>query len=109
MDERSTGMSNEVLSGLLEKLPSSEDKEQLLEALSVITDNVSKKIISKAASPNSPVSISEFPDVNETTMVRHLHLLEQIGLLKEVWEDNKRKFAITDLGKKVSIVLEGTK
>jgi hypothetical protein len=98
-------MSQKILTNLLSNLRSPDDKTKFLEAMSIIGTDVSRRIIAKAASPHSAVVIDEFPEITETTMMRHLYLLQSIGLLKSVWEDNKRKFAITDLGKSINSIL----
>jgi hypothetical protein len=82
-----------------------EEREKFLEGMSILDDAVSRKIIAKAASPHSPVAIDEFPEVSETTMVRHLHLLAGAGLLKPEWDGNRKKYAITDFGRAVDTTL----
>jgi hypothetical protein len=54
-------MNKQVL-GTLKNLHSLKDKEMMLEAMSILGDPLSKKIILKAASPHSPVGVDEFPD-----------------------------------------------
>ena len=99
-------MSHDLLT-LLNKLPSTDDKQQWFEAMSIVTDDVSRRIIAKAASRYSPVSINEFQDISETTMVRHVDLLEHINILKPHWgEDNIRRSEITELGREIGKILQ---
>jgi predicted transcriptional regulator len=104
--DNSTHKNPELLGGLFKSLPSIEDKEKFLEALSIVTEPLSKRILQEAASEHSPVTIDKFEDINETTMVRYLHLLSQVGLLSPIWDDNRRKFAITESGRDVVSLLE---
>lgn len=46
--------------------------------------------------------INEFTNISETTMARHLHRLQSIGILRPVWEGSHRKFEITELGREVA-------
>ena len=57
------------------------------------------------ASPKSPVTINEFPEENETTMISHLRLLPNLGILQPIWENQVRTFAITDLGRQIADTL----
>lgn len=98
-------MSNDMIS-LLNKLGSFENKERFLEGMAIIGSDVSRRIIAKAASPHSPVAIDEFSDISETTMIKHLHLLHGIGVLKPIWEESKKKYAITDFGRAIDHILE---
>jgi carbamoylphosphate synthase large subunit len=99
-------MNPELLASLLSKITSSDDRERFFEAMSLITDDISRRIILKAASPHSPVAINEFKEVNATSMIRHLNQLEYLGILEPTWEDNLRKSAITEVGKEVAKILE---
>jgi hypothetical protein len=94
-----------VFSALLKKFPTDQDREQLLEAFSIITDRVSRQIIAKAASPHTPFAINEFMDISESAMVRYLHLLGHVDVLEPVWDRGVRKFGITKFGKEIASVI----
>ena len=93
-------MNSELIS-LLENMDH-KNKVQFLEGMSTINEEVSKRIILKAAGPHSPVTIDEFEDISETTMVRHLRLLSGAGILESTWLDDRKKYAITDFGRQIS-------
>ena len=95
-------MNNEVLGNILKNLPSSKDKLLFLEAMSVLTDDLGRRIIEKAASPHSPVAVNEFSDIPQTKMIRYLRLLASLNILKPEWEKGVKKFAITALGRNMA-------
>lgn len=97
-------MNKQVL-GILETLDL-KDQEMVLEAMSILGNPISKKIIQKAASPDSPVGLNEFPEINETTMIRYLRQLHKLGILSPEWIDNQRKFAITETGRLVASIMQ---
>jgi hypothetical protein len=68
-------------------------------------EEISRRIIAKTASPHSPITINEFRDVSEATMVRYLHLLKHIGVLQPMWDNGVRKFEITPFGKEIASVI----
>ncbi len=100
-------MNNDLLT-LLHNMKTAENKEKFLEGMAVIGDDVSRKIIAKASSPHSPVAINEFPDIRETTMIRYLYLLQGAGILVPIWENDQKKFKITDLGREIDGVLSNS-
>lgn len=91
---------------LFKNFPTEGDREELLEAFSIITDKISKRIITEAASPDSPISINQFENVSQVRMVRYLHLLTHAGILKPSWDHQSvRKFNITSFGRKIASVV----
>lgn len=94
------------LLGMLRNLDSLEDKEMVLEAMSILGDPLSKRIIRKAAGPDSPVGVNEFADQSETTMIKYLRQLHKLKILSPVWLNNQRKFEITETGKEVATVIQ---
>lgn len=98
-------MNQELLGTMLQNF-SPEDKEEFFEAMAIVGDDVSRRIILEAASPHTPVTIDEFvPDISEETMVRHVNLLEAVGILKPEWYQNHRRYAITPFGRIVADIL----
>jgi hypothetical protein len=81
------------------------DREQLLEAFSIITNRTGRRIISQAASPHSPIIINQFDGVSEAEMVRYLHLLTHAGILTPIWDQGIRKFDLSPFGRKVASTL----
>jgi hypothetical protein len=92
---------------LFKNFPTKGDREQLFEAFSILTDKFSRRIIIKAAGPDSPISINQFEDISQIAMVRYLHLLTHAGILKPSWDGRGvRKFHITPFGRDVASVIE---
>lgn len=74
--------------------------------MAIVGDGISRKIILKAASPNTPVTIDEFlPDISEEAMVRHVNLLQHVGILEPEWYRSGRRYAITPFGRVVANIL----
>jgi len=98
-------MNKQVL-GILNSLDSLKDQEMVLEAMSILGDPLSKRIILKAAGPDSPVGLNEFPEITETTMIRYLRQLHKLGILSPEWIESERKFAITEIGRVVANIMK---
>ena len=58
------------------------------------------------ASPKSPVTINEFPEENETTMICHLRLLPNLDILQPIWENQVRTICYYELGRQIAILLK---
>ncbi len=89
-------MISELATDLLES-SSIDDNEQILEIRNLICGNISRRIMNKAANSYIPITFYDFKDVNKTTIIRYLNLLENMGILKPVWDKNIKKFTITTL------------
>ncbi len=72
-------MISEIANKLLET-SSIEDNDRILEISNLISSDIGRKIIAKASSSYSPITIDEFKDVNKITMDKYLHLLENVGI-----------------------------
>ncbi len=94
----------EIANTLLETA-SIEDNDRILEISNLISSDTSRKIIAKASSPSSPITIDEFKDVNKITMDRYLHVLENVGILMSIGDKNVRKLKITTVGRDIARIL----
>jgi predicted AAA+ superfamily ATPase len=98
-------MISELATDLL-KSSSAENNERILEIRNLICGNISRKIIYKAAANSYiPISPDDFKDVNKATIIRYLNLLENMGILRQVWDKNVKKFTITSSGNHVAKIL----
>ena len=97
-------MISELATDLLES-SSIDDNEQILEIRNLICGNISRRIINKATNSYIPITFDDFKDVNKTTIIRYLNLLENMGILKPVWDKNIKKFTITTSGSHIAKTL----
>jgi|ERR687890_366402 DNA-binding PadR family transcriptional regulator len=97
-------MISELANDLLES-SSIDDNERILEIRNLICGSISRKIIGKAANSYLPISSEDFKEVNKATMIRYLNLLENMGILKPVWDKNIKRFTITPSGSHIAKTL----
>ena len=73
--------------------------ERILEIWNLIKGNISRRIISKAATNLPiPITIDDFKDVNKAIITRYFTLLENVDILKKDEDKDVNKFTITLTG-----------
>jgi hypothetical protein len=96
----------DVIVHISKKLKGQQLKE-LLKETSLITDSLGQELITKAASPHSPISIDElttFKNGSRDEALARLYQFEKLGIFKSALNpasgQMKRVFSITELGRK---------
>ena len=82
-----------------------QENERIMEINNLLSSEFGKRIICKAASMYTAFIMEDINGVNKITMDRYLHVLENIGILKPVYDDSVKKFEITPAGREVAKTL----
>ena len=100
-------MTASTLDQLLEEM-GSDDLKHLLEDSTLVSDQMGRRLIKKAAGPNSPISVTELPldGLPRDAALHRLYTLEGLGIFKSTMAEKGdslvRQFQITEVGKKLA-------
>lgn len=97
---------------ILEQIPDTSEREQLLNILQIIEDPISRDILGKLASPHSPIPANKVPaTLFKTTKINVLSRLKRMVDMKLVKSEfvssgdgvSFKRYEITDYGKQMAM------